>query len=377
MTQFKDKGGEQEFVSSALFNYPVLMAGDILLYQADIVPIGDDQRQHLELARDIAERFNARFGETFTVPDGVYPEVGARIMDLQEPLGRCARQGARSRARWPARRARRDPQEVQDRGDRLRPRCPAGRRQAGRLEPDRHHVGRDGEHTRGRSRPSTGTPGYGTFKLDVGEAVVELLAPVQQRYAELRADEGELLRLLALRRRQGAGRLDADARARCTRRWGSCGCETYGDHRGGGLCARRRRRRPPLHRSVAGRPSSSSRAPRSAASRGRSVLRRSRSARGSAPPSPECCSRRSATCPSSSSSCSRSARASSSWRSSRSSARCSRTPCSCSGSRSSRVPGRAGDGVMRFEQAAAERHGDAAAALGLPDRAARAVRSGR
>ena len=61
------------------------MAGDILLYQTDIVPIGDDQRQHLELARDIAERFNSRFGETFTVPDGVYPEVGARIMDLQEP----------------------------------------------------------------------------------------------------------------------------------------------------------------------------------------------------------------------------------------------------------------------------------------------------
>ena len=61
------------------------MAGDILLYQADIVPIGDDQRQHLELSRDVAERFNARFGETFVVPEGVYPEIGARIMDLQEP----------------------------------------------------------------------------------------------------------------------------------------------------------------------------------------------------------------------------------------------------------------------------------------------------
>ena len=85
MTQFKDKSAEQEFVSAGLFTYPVLMAGDILLYQTDIVPIGDDQRQHLELTRDIAERFNSRYGETFTVPDGVFPEEGARIKNLQEP----------------------------------------------------------------------------------------------------------------------------------------------------------------------------------------------------------------------------------------------------------------------------------------------------
>src|SRR5436190_18729946 len=85
MTQFKERSEEQDFVSSGLFNYPVLMAGDILLYEADIVPIGDDQRQHLELARNIAERFNGRFGETFTVPRGVYPEEGARVKNLQEP----------------------------------------------------------------------------------------------------------------------------------------------------------------------------------------------------------------------------------------------------------------------------------------------------
>ena len=94
MTQFKEKSEQREFVSSALFTYPVLMAGDILLYQTDIVPIGDDQRQHLELTRDIAERFNSRFGETFKVPDGVYPEVGARIMDLQEPERRRCRRPA-------------------------------------------------------------------------------------------------------------------------------------------------------------------------------------------------------------------------------------------------------------------------------------------
>ena len=93
MTQFKDKADRREFVSAGLFTYPVLMAGDILLYQADRVPIGDDQRQHLELARDVAERFNARFGETFVVPDGIYPEVGARIMDLQEPTRKMSTTG--------------------------------------------------------------------------------------------------------------------------------------------------------------------------------------------------------------------------------------------------------------------------------------------
>ncbi len=85
MTQFKEKSEAQEFVSVGLFTYPVLQAGDILLYQTDIVPVGDDQRQHIELTRDVAERFNSRYGETFTLPRGVYPEIGAKIMDLQEP----------------------------------------------------------------------------------------------------------------------------------------------------------------------------------------------------------------------------------------------------------------------------------------------------
>ena len=85
MTQFKEKAEGQDFVSAGLFSYPVLMAGDILLYQADSVPIGDDQRQHVELTRNVAERFNQRFGETFTVPRGAYPDEGARIKNLQEP----------------------------------------------------------------------------------------------------------------------------------------------------------------------------------------------------------------------------------------------------------------------------------------------------
>src|SRR3954464_14294088 len=94
MTQFKDKSDRKDFVSAGLFTYPVLMAGDILLYQADTVPIGDAQRQHLELARDIAERFNGRFGETFVVPDAVYPDTGARIMDLQEPTDKMSKTGS-------------------------------------------------------------------------------------------------------------------------------------------------------------------------------------------------------------------------------------------------------------------------------------------
>src|SRR5205809_5426344 len=93
MTQFKEKADRQEFVSAGLFTYPVLMAGDILLYQTDLVPIGDDQRQHLELSRDIAARFNSRFGETFKIPDGRYPTTGARIMDLQEPTNKMATTG--------------------------------------------------------------------------------------------------------------------------------------------------------------------------------------------------------------------------------------------------------------------------------------------
>ena len=93
MTQFKDKVEKQDFVSAALFTYPVLQAGDILLYQTDVVPVGDDQRQHIELARDVAERFNSRFGETFTLPRVETPQVGGRVMDLQEPSGKMSTTG--------------------------------------------------------------------------------------------------------------------------------------------------------------------------------------------------------------------------------------------------------------------------------------------
>ena len=100
MTQFKDKMATlgRDLVSAGLFFYPVLMAADVLAYRAREVPVGDDQRQHVELMRDVAERFNARFGETLVVPEAVIPEVGARIMDLQFPTARCPPRAAARRA---------------------------------------------------------------------------------------------------------------------------------------------------------------------------------------------------------------------------------------------------------------------------------------
>ena len=198
MTQFKDKSDRRDFVSAGLFTYPVLMAGDILLYDTDIVPIGDDQRQHLELTRDIAERFNARYGETFVVPQGVYPEVGARIMDLQDPTSKMSTSDGSAQGTV----------RILDEPDAIRKKFRSAVTDSGR------------EVTRAADKPGVtnlidilsvasgrtqaeieahyGDSGYGQFKTDVGDAIVELLAPVQARYAELRADEGELRRLLAL-----------------------------------------------------------------------------------------------------------------------------------------------------------------------------------
>ena len=198
MTQFKEKAEQREFVSSGLFTYPVLMAGDILLYQTDIVPVGDDQRQHIELARDIAERFNARFGETFVVPRGVFPEVGGRIMDLQEPTKRMSTtsgtpQGTVRLLDDPDVIRKKFRSAVTDSGREIRQGddkpgitnllsilAVAAGKTPGELEIEYEHAG------------------YGQFKSDVGDAVVELVTPVRERYLELRADPAELQRLLAL-----------------------------------------------------------------------------------------------------------------------------------------------------------------------------------
>jgi tryptophanyl-tRNA synthetase len=199
MTQFKEKSDRHEFVSAGLFTYPVLMAGDILLYQTDLVPIGDDQRQHLELARDIAERFNYRYGETFRVPDGKFPEVGGRIMDLQDPTSKMSttlssEQGA---------------VYLTDPPDAIRRKFKSAVTDSGR------EVRYDPQEKPGVSNlleimnVATGEPiealeqsfdgaGYGDFKEAVGEAVVTLLAPIQERFQALRGDERELQHLLAV-----------------------------------------------------------------------------------------------------------------------------------------------------------------------------------
>jgi tryptophanyl-tRNA synthetase len=197
MTQFKEKSEGQDFVSAGLFNYPVLMVGDILLYQTDRVPIGDDQRQHLELARNVAERFNQRFGETFKVPEGIYPDVGARIKNLQEP----------ERLMSTTRGAPQGVVRIVDEPDVIRKKFKTAVTDSGT---DVRHAP---EEKPGISNlleimsVATGDPiseiearydgsGYGQFKEDVAEAVVGLLGPIQERYEALRGDEAELRAML-------------------------------------------------------------------------------------------------------------------------------------------------------------------------------------
>jgi tryptophanyl-tRNA synthetase len=199
MTQFKEKTDQQDFVSAALFSYPTLMAGDILLYRTDIVPIGDDQRQHLELTRDIAERFNAHFGETFTIPDGVYPEIGARVMDLQDPTKKMSKSFGTEQGKI----------LLLDDADTIRRKVKRAVADSGR------EVRHDLEEKPGVSNlielmtVATGESiqevearfdgqGYGDFKVSLGDALVELIEPIQARYRDLRSDPGELGRLLSV-----------------------------------------------------------------------------------------------------------------------------------------------------------------------------------
>jgi tryptophanyl-tRNA synthetase len=200
MTQFKEKSDRHEFISAGLFTYPVLMAGDILLYQTDLVPIGDDQRQHLELARDLALRFNSRFGDTFRLPEGQFPEIGARVMDLQDPMSKMSTSSPTA-AQGVVR--------LLDEPDVIRKKFRSAVTDSGR------EVRHDPEAKPGVSNlieimsVATGETfaeiesrydgqGYGKFKEDVGESVIELLGPIQQRYRELRTDEQELHRMLEL-----------------------------------------------------------------------------------------------------------------------------------------------------------------------------------
>jgi tryptophanyl-tRNA synthetase len=199
MTQFKDKAGAQrDLVSAGLFTYPVLMAADVLAYRANEVPVGDDQRQHVELMRDVAIRFNARFGDMLVVPEHRIPAVGARIMDLQFPDRKMSTTGGSEQGTVlvldePKTITKKIRSAVTDSGSEVR-RAPD---KAGisnlidilaavqDVDPAEVEQQFDGS-------------GYGTFKQAVADAVVGYLSPVRERYQEIRADEDALERILAL-----------------------------------------------------------------------------------------------------------------------------------------------------------------------------------
>ena len=198
MTQFKDKAGKQReaSVSAGLFTYPILQAADILIYQADRVPVGEDQRQHLELTRDIAARFNGRFGETFVLPDAAIPAMGARIMDLQNPTAKMSKSSESPQGTI----------RVTDDVDAIRKKVRSAVTDSGReivAREDKAAISNlltiysvaSGKEVPKLESEYAGA-GYKEFKSDLSEVLIEFLRPLQTRYAELKGDPAELARLL-------------------------------------------------------------------------------------------------------------------------------------------------------------------------------------
>ena len=202
MTQFKDKSAKQgaDRASVGLFTYPILQAADILLYQADAVPVGEDQRQHLELTRDLAQRFNTRFGTTFTVPVAAHRRDTAKITDLQDPTAKMSQVGVlAARHHRAARGAGPVGQEDQVGGHRHRPGDPLRRgEQARHLQPAHHLRGADRPHHRRAGRGSTTASGYGDLKKDLAEVVVEFVKPIQERTRAYLDDPAQLDKVLAV-----------------------------------------------------------------------------------------------------------------------------------------------------------------------------------
>jgi tryptophanyl-tRNA synthetase len=209
MHQFRDKSvAQRELVSAGLLLYPVLQAADVLAYRADEVPVGEDQREHLELMRDIARRFNARFGDTLVVPEHRIPPVGARIMDLQEPTRKMSTTGGSEEGTVyvlddPKVVEKKLKRAVTDSGSEIR------------VAPDKPGVtnlleilaAARGTSVEEAERSLEGARGYGDLKGAVADAVVSYLAPVRERYDELRADEAALEGVLE----EGAGKARAMA----------------------------------------------------------------------------------------------------------------------------------------------------------------------
>jgi tryptophanyl-tRNA synthetase len=210
MVQFKDKSARAgaDAVSVGLFTYPVLQAADILLYQTDQVPVGEDQRQHLELTRDLAQRFNHRFGTTFTIPGAhILPEV-AKIADLQDPSIKMSKsasspQGIVDVLDEPEAIRRKIARAVTDSGSKIRA---DEERKPGVTSLLRIYAALSGRTVDSLEQDYAGK-GYGAFKRDLAEVVVDALAPIRERTEKLLADEAELDRTLA----DGAARAHAVA----------------------------------------------------------------------------------------------------------------------------------------------------------------------
>jgi tryptophanyl-tRNA synthetase len=214
MTQFKEKAtregsGGQESVSVGLFDYPVLMAADILLYNTEEVPVGDDQRQHVELTRDVAQRFNHQFGDVFVVPKATFPAFGARVMDLQNPTRKMSKseespQGTIGVLEDPKAITKKIKSAVTDSDTEVRHDRETKPGVSNLIEIHAAVTGSD----IAAIEKEFGTGGYGTFKVAVAEAVVEFLRPVQERYAALAADPAEVDRVLAAAADTAAGIAD-------------------------------------------------------------------------------------------------------------------------------------------------------------------------
>ena len=208
MTQYKDKAGKQKTIQSGLMTYPVLQAADILLYDADEVPVGEDQKQHIELARDIAVRFNNLYGETFKLPEPVIPKVAARVMGLDDPASKMSKSAT----------AQSHSVGLTDEDDRIlrtfrRAVTDSGREI--RFSDDPEHAGVNNlleiyRAITGKSREAVEahfaeSRGYGDLKTSVAEVVIETFAPIRQRYLELIQDPDKLDRLLAIGAERAAG----------------------------------------------------------------------------------------------------------------------------------------------------------------------------
>ncbi|PZE21261.1 tryptophan--tRNA ligase [Paenibacillus xerothermodurans] len=207
MTQFKDKSAGKESVGAGLFTYPSLMAADILLYNADLVPVGDDQKQHLELTRDLAQRFNQRFGDTFTIPEPYIPKLGARIMSLDD----ASKKMSKSNPNQGSFIALLDPPDV------IRKKISRAVTDSGREvkfdpqnKPEVSNLISIYAQCANKSIAEVEAlyegQGYGPFKKDLAEQVVALLQPLQERYRDIRAS-GELHNIL----REGAQRASEQA----------------------------------------------------------------------------------------------------------------------------------------------------------------------